>query len=120
MSRTKYYPPSVIRQRTVAEGGKLYNDWKQPGRREILKENLRRQADSGSVRKNVRMAMDIPILDREVLIKKGDRSINPVAAADDRVKGKVSKVVTRIERKQRRVIDDSLVPAAVRVRDDED
>ncbi len=49
-----------------------------------------------------------------------DRSINPVAAADDRVKGKVSKVVTRIERKQRRVIDDSLVPAAVRVRDDED
>lgn len=70
MARTKYYPPSVIRQRTVAEGGRVYNDWKQPGRREILKENLRQQADSGSVRKNVRMAMDIPILDREVLIKK--------------------------------------------------
>ena len=70
MARTKYYPPSVIRQRTVAEGGRVYNDWKQPGRREILRENLRRQADSGSVRKGVRLAMDIPILDREVLIKK--------------------------------------------------
>ena len=43
-----------------------------------------------------------------------------MAAADDCVKGKVSKVVTRIERKQRRVIDDSLIPTAVRVRDDED
>ena len=49
-----------------------------------------------------------------------ERSINPVAAGDDRVKGKVSTVVTRIERKQRRVIDDSLIPTNPTARSDED
>ncbi|MBK9116165.1 MAG: rRNA pseudouridine synthase [Betaproteobacteria bacterium] len=49
-----------------------------------------------------------------------ERGINPVAAGDDRVQAKASHVVTRIERKQRRVIDDSLIPTAPPARDDED
>lgn len=66
---------SVIRQRTVFEGGKIYNDWKQPGRREILKDNIRRQHQEAP-RKSVGYAASFPKLDSEVMRKRLDEFRN--------------------------------------------
>lgn len=55
-----------IRQRTVREGDKLYNDWKQPNRRAILEQAQERRKTAS----RVDLGAQIPKLDREVLSKR--------------------------------------------------
>lgn len=66
---------SPVKQRTKLEGGRLYNDWKQPGRREILTGNLALQANSDRP-KSLAFSARIPILDREVLAKRHPEAMN--------------------------------------------
>lgn len=59
-------PVKVIRQRTVVEDGKVYNDWKQPNRRNILARN----AEDQKVRGRAGEGLRIPTLDMQVLKKR--------------------------------------------------
>lgn len=62
----KAKPVKVIKQRTVVEDGKVYNDWKQPNRRAILARNVEDRKSKGKAGEGLR----IPTLDMAVLKKK--------------------------------------------------
>ena len=56
-----------IRQRVVAEDGRLYNTWDQPGRKACLDDNRQRQQSNPRKSDWIKPLAAIPILDQEVL-----------------------------------------------------
>jgi hypothetical protein len=58
-----------VRQRTVKDGDTWVNDWKQPGRRAIIEQNLRDASQGQRKSEFGQIGARIPTLDREVLSK---------------------------------------------------